>query len=112
VTGVRAAVVGLAVAALCATAAAFLTGFGAVSLFPPALWLLLLLVALLFERYRYKPLVEAPPGPDWADTGERFRDPRTGREVRVFSQPATGRRAYVSPASSRRGKGWNAALTR
>lgn len=93
----RIVLIGLAGVALVATAAAFVAGWGARALLPPAVWAAVLLAALVFERYRYKPLAAAPPGADWHDTGERFRDPRTGREVKVYSDPVTGARAYVSP---------------
>jgi membrane protein implicated in regulation of membrane protease activity len=51
--------------------------------------------AVLVERWRYKPLESARPGPDWIDTGERFLDPETGKLVTVFYKPATGERRYV-----------------
>ena len=38
-------------------------------------WGVLLLIGLLIERWRYKPLGERRPGPDWTPTGERFIDP-------------------------------------
>jgi uncharacterized protein DUF1707 len=34
------------------------------------------------------------PGPGWRPTSERFRDPRTGRVMRVWEDPA-GTRHYV-----------------
>jgi hypothetical protein len=35
------------------------------------------------------------PGAGWTPTGERFRDPRTRRILRVWIDPATGARHYV-----------------
>jgi hypothetical protein len=35
------------------------------------------------------------PAPDWRPTSERFRDPRTGRVMRVWEDPSGGRH-YVS----------------
>ena len=51
---------------------------------------------ILIERWRYKPLAQRPPGPDWQRTDERFVDPASGEPVTVFYQPATGERRYVS----------------
>ena len=60
-------------------------------------WLAALVIAgLLVERWRYKRLGAAPPGPGWERTGERFVDPETGRLVTVWFHPATGERRYVA----------------
>ncbi len=56
---------------------------------------LVTLVSVLFERTRYRRLLETPPGPDWRETPEKFIDPTTGAAVVVYVQPQTGRRAYV-----------------
>ena len=56
----------------------------------------LLFVGLAFERWRYKPLAERPPGPDWVATDERFIDPETGRLVTVYHHPQTGERRYIA----------------
>ena len=56
---------------------------------------LLLIAALLVERWRYKPLSDDRPGPDWVRTDERFVDPETGKLVTVFYRPATGERRYI-----------------
>jgi hypothetical protein len=50
---------------------------------------------VLFERYRYKSALNAPPGPDWEATAEKFIDPSTGQPLTVYVQRATGKRAYV-----------------
>jgi len=44
--------------------------------------------------YKRQPL-DAPPGPDWTFTGERFLDPGSGETLEVWSRPRTGERAYV-----------------
>jgi hypothetical protein len=54
-----------------------------------------MLLAILFERRRYKRIVDDVPGPDWQPTGERFLDPNTDVPVEVYFQPATGKRLYV-----------------
>jgi hypothetical protein len=81
------AVVGAALLALlgCGPAAAGLAG-----------WALVLIVGLLIERWRYKPLAERSPGPDWTATDERFVDPETGKLVTVYYHPASGERRYVA----------------
>jgi hypothetical protein len=68
--------------------------------FPPAaglvLWGAILLIGLLIERWRYKPLAARSPGPDWTATDERFVDPETGKLVTVYFRPSTGERRYVA----------------
>jgi hypothetical protein len=59
-------------------------------------WVLVLIVGLLIERWRYKPLAERSPGPDWTATDERFVDPETGKLVTVYYHPSTGERRYVA----------------
>ena len=60
------------------------------------MWAAVLLLAALFERWRYKPLAARPPGPDWQMTDERFVDPETGKLVTVYFHPATGERRYIA----------------
>ena len=55
----------------------------------------LALIGTVFERVRYKPLTRKPPGPGWAATEERFRDPATDRWVQVYYNCGTGERRYV-----------------
>ena len=62
-----------------------------------AVWAAIFLVGLLVERWRYKRLGAAPPGPDWQQTDERFVDPETGKLVTVYFHPATGERRYIAP---------------
>ncbi len=57
---------------------------------------LVLLFALVVERWRYKPVTGRSPGADWVPTNERFVDPESGKLVAVFYQPATGERRYVA----------------
>ena len=44
--------------------------------------------------YKRTPL-DAPPGPDWQSTGERFVDPTSGETLDVWFHPKSGERAYV-----------------
>lgn len=60
-----------------------------------AAWAAVCLIGLVFERVKYKAILDAPPGDGWAATQERFVDSRTGREVTVWYEAATGKRAYV-----------------
>jgi hypothetical protein len=54
-----------------------------------------LLLSLLIERHRYKQILDAPPGPEWQPTGERFVEPGNDAQVAVYYHPRTGRRSYV-----------------
>jgi hypothetical protein len=79
--------------------------FGALRGFPPAGWELaipglLLIAAVLIERWRYRGLDRDRPGPDWQATGERFVDPETGKMVTVYYKPLTGERRYVGSQGS------------
>jgi hypothetical protein len=56
----------------------------------------LLLIGVLFERYRYQRLLTHAPGAGWQATDERFIDPETGKTVTVFFNAATGERRYVA----------------
>lgn len=56
---------------------------------------IVLLLAPLIERYRYKRIVDTVPGPDWQLTGERFIEPGTNVPVAVYSNQTTGQRIYV-----------------
>ena len=78
-------------------------GIGAVCLVlrcdPPAftflIWGAILLGAIVYERFRYKPLASASPGAGWQRTDERFVDPESGKTVTVYLQPGSGERQYV-----------------
>jgi hypothetical protein len=56
----------------------------------------LLIAAVIGERWRYRRLQAGPPGSGWIATGERFVDPESGRLVTVFYRASTGERRYVS----------------
>jgi len=75
-------------------AAALLSGIIARSIVI-AFWGLVLIVALVIERVRYKRLESKRPGPGWERTTERFVDEETGAMVTVYIKPDTGERAYV-----------------
>ena len=66
---------------------------------PPAytllIWGAILLAAIVYERFRYKPLARATPGAGWQRTNERFVDPDSGKTVTVYLQPGSGERQYV-----------------
>jgi hypothetical protein len=57
---------------------------------------LLVLVWALFRNggYKRRPL-DAPPGPGWERTEERFVDPGSGETLDVWFHPPSGERAYV-----------------
>ena len=54
------------------------------------------LIWFLFRKggYKRRPL-DAPPGPDWTRTGERFVDPTSGETLEVWFRASSGERAYV-----------------
>lgn len=66
----------------------------------PLNWIILVLVIVgaviaFFGWDRYRGGRKAPSGPDGAaPTDEVFIDPDTGRRMRVWYDPATGRRDY------------------
>jgi hypothetical protein len=70
----------------------------------PAVLLLLagmvIVLGMVFERRRYKPILDASPGPEWQATDERFVDERSGALVVVHYNPRTGQRAYVRAAKT------------
>ena len=63
-------------------------------LLPTAIWGALLLIAVLFERWRYEQSGGANVG-NWDKTEERFIDPETGKLKQVLYQESTGERRYV-----------------
>jgi hypothetical protein len=63
---------------------------------PPMVLGATLILALLFERYVYKPIRTAPPGAGWERTAERFVDPRSSRSITVYFNRRTGERRYVA----------------
>lgn len=86
----------LAISALILVGAIILALSGANSLTVTAGWIaleaLVVLIAIHFERGRYRP---TPRGTNWTPTAERFKDPTTGRWVAVEYDPQTGERRYV-----------------
>jgi hypothetical protein len=58
-------------------------------------WALVLFVGVVFERRRYKRILDAPPGAGWTATEERFIDPASGVATQVYFNAQTGERAYV-----------------
>ena len=56
----------------------------------------LVLIWVLFRNggYKRRPL-DAPPGPDWQLTDERFVDPSSSETLDVWFHPPSGERAYV-----------------
>jgi hypothetical protein len=86
----------IAIVALLLAGAVFAAGKGGPGLIGPAVFLGLLLLALLFETYRYRRLGAQAPGGNFVPTGERFIDPESGKLVEVHSDPSTGARRYVT----------------
>jgi hypothetical protein len=88
----RAALFAVGVVLLMAASAAAFAGWPAI---PLATFGAILTLALLFERYIYKPIRPERPGPGWEETTERFIDPRSGQSVTVYFNSRTGERRYV-----------------
>ena len=57
-------------------------------------WGALIVLSLVYERFRYTPIEETGPGPGWTKTPERFIDDETGQPVTVWVND-TGERKYV-----------------
>ena len=57
-------------------------------------WGMVLLVGTLYERVRYKQILDAKPN-SAIRTDERFVDETTGKPVTVYIDPVTGERSYV-----------------
>jgi hypothetical protein len=75
---------------------------GSTALVPLFAWGSLVLVALLFERWRYRPETSVEARADeqgWQATGERFIDPDSGRLLQVYFHAKTGERRYQDVAS-------------
>jgi hypothetical protein len=56
-------------------------------------WGLVLVAAVVFERWRYRKTPGAAES-DWQETEERFVDPETGVLTQVMYDPRTGDRRY------------------
>jgi membrane protein implicated in regulation of membrane protease activity len=59
-----------------------------------ALWGGVLLIAVLFERWRYRKTQVEGRG-KWEQTGEKFIDPESGEAMEVLYEPVSGERRYV-----------------
>jgi len=71
-----------------------LISHGALSGQPFLIWGAIVVIAVLFERWRYRRLDDSG-GVQWQRTGESFEDPETGETVEVLYDPASGERRYV-----------------
>ncbi len=60
-----------------------------------ACWGAVIVLSIVYERVRYKPIEAGTPGPGWTKTAERFIDDETGEPVTVWLEPGTGERKYV-----------------
>jgi hypothetical protein len=97
----RAAVIVVSAVLLALGVFCFIVGRAGPGLISVVLAPAIVLVGVLFERRRYKALLDAPPGPDWQATAEKFTDPGTGEALVVYFQPSTGKRAYVRTGGPR-----------
>jgi len=61
---------------------------------PGTIWGTVLLLAVLFERWRYRKQPSNHQA-SWQSTGERFIDPESGEPTEVQYDPASGERRYV-----------------
>lgn len=84
----------LGVACVLATVGLFCLFTGKAGAWPVAVWGLVLLLAVVFERWRYSQRNVSDSG-EWQETEERFVDPESGRLMQVLYRPATGDRRYV-----------------
>lgn len=63
---------------------------------PVLMWGVILVTAVLFERWRYR-RNEHSHDRQWQPTGEKFEDPETGKIMEVHYDPVSGERRYVCP---------------
>ena len=89
----RSLLIGLGVLSLAGAAIALALGAIPSALMLGA-WGVILLVGTLYERIRYKPVLETRPK-SAVRTDERFIDETTGKPVTVYIDPVTGERSYV-----------------
>jgi hypothetical protein len=89
----RSLLVGFAILSLAGAAIALALGAIPSALMLGA-WGVILLVGTLYERIRYKPVLETRPR-SAVRTDERFIDETTGKPVTVYIDPVTGERSYV-----------------
>ena len=91
----RAFLVGISVVMLGGALALFVVGWPQPGALMLVVWAIVLFVGVVFERTRYKAILETPPGPDYQPTAERFVDPESGVATVVWFNAKTGKRAYV-----------------
>jgi hypothetical protein len=61
---------------------------------PFLIWGTIVVIAVLFERWRYR-RIEHSKGGHWKPTGECFEDPETGQTIEVHYDSVSGERRYV-----------------
>ena len=72
--------------------------FGSPVVWPGIITPLVVLLGLLFERWRYKKLQSSAPA-NFEATGERFLDPDNGNIVEVYFDRQRGERRYIDSGS-------------
>lgn len=84
--------IGIAAIVLVCGAAALLGGV------PPGwvfvFWGAVVVLSIVYERFRYKPVEQTPPAGSWRRTTERFLDDESGEPVTVWVNDS-GDRKYV-----------------
>ena len=84
----------IVIGALCVAGGAIAVLSGMMPGFVFIFWGAVLLLGTLYERVRYKTLLQEKPG-GLVRTSERFVDDATGRTITVYVDPASGERSYV-----------------
>jgi hypothetical protein len=95
----RAFLIGVSVLLLICAAALFVVGQAQPALLTVLGWALILFIGVVFERTRYKAILDVPPDAGFEPTAERFVDPETKVETVVYFNAKTGKRAYVKAQS-------------
>jgi hypothetical protein len=67
---------------------------GSMHAWPMTAWGVVLLAAVLLERWRYRQN-DNLGSEGWQETGERFIDPESGQAMKVLYHPHSGERRYV-----------------
>jgi hypothetical protein len=91
----RAVLVGISLLMLVAAIALFGTGQPEPGALMLVVWAVILVIGVVFERTRYKAILDAPPNSDFQPTPERFVDPETKLATVVYFNAKTGKRVYV-----------------
>jgi hypothetical protein len=89
----RGAVLAVAILILVACIAAIVSG---VPVYGLTIVMAVICTGLAIERRFYGANTTTPPGAGWQETPEQFIDDSTGELVRVWFNPATGKRRYVA----------------